>query len=381
MSWKSSGRLGPPEGGSALPFSNGRHLVRSLFARAELELALVPDEPITVVDAKGHPLGTIDHFRRTNIQPDEIPPILATCFILSEDRRFLSHNGVDVVAMSRAALTNLRRGAIKQGGSTITQQLVKNLFLSRVPRVRRKVPEILAALALERRVTKAVILASYLNTVYFGGRVYGVCEAAITHFRKPLSDLEPSETAVLAALVRSPNFYLTNEGRPFLQRRAQRLLNRLFAEGHIPTRHSPRLPVRQRRQRSVRRRRHLERCGLVNLARTTMATPAGSRRGTRPRIVQLSVHIGMAHRIQKIVSGAGIGAHQAAVIAMRIHDRSMVAAAGIPYDVGVVSRGRVQPGSTFKPFLLIAALEAGYRLSDRFTSEEIDLTFPDGTRP
>lgn len=149
----------------------------------------------------------------------DVPPNLVNAILAIEDRRFYSHFGVDVFGLLRAFVTNLRAGHVVQGGSTITQQLAKNLFLTPQRTTRRKVQEMLLALWLERTYSKDQILSAYLNRVYLGSGAYGVDAAADVYFGKPVSNLNLRECAIIAGLLRAPSRYApTNDPEQAMQR-------------------------------------------------------------------------------------------------------------------------------------------------------------------
>ncbi|MBW3661858.1 MAG: transglycosylase domain-containing protein [Actinobacteria bacterium] len=158
-----------------------------------------------VLAADGSRLGLfIGAEHRVRVELEAVPQILIDAVLVTEDRDFQSHNGVDHRAIARAFAANVRGGEIQQGGSTITQQLVKNLFLDARQTVARKVREAITAVELERRLSKEQILERYLNAVYLGNGVYGVGTATRFYFDKSLEELEPQEAALLAGLISSP---------------------------------------------------------------------------------------------------------------------------------------------------------------------------------
>ena len=138
---------------------------------------------------------------------DEIPRSLKQAIVAIEDNRFYSHKGFDPEGIARATVVNVEAGQIEEGASTITQQLVKNLFLTQEQSFTRKIEEILLAINLERNFTKDEILELYLNTIYFGSNFYGVYEAAEGYFGKEPEDLTLAESALLAGLPQAPSLY------------------------------------------------------------------------------------------------------------------------------------------------------------------------------
>src|SRR4029453_13319308 len=159
----------------------------------------------------------------------DLPPYLPEAVLATEDRRCSSHLGRDPLGLLRAAYINLRDWRLTQGGSTITQQLAKNVFLTPARTVRRKGQEMLLALWLERNFSKDQILTLYLNRVYFGAGTYGVDAAARKFFGKPASQVTPFEAAMLAGLLRAPSVFNPMNDREAADARAQLVLQNMVA--------------------------------------------------------------------------------------------------------------------------------------------------------
>ena len=145
--------------------------------------------------------------RKNYVRLDQVPLIFQQALISVEDNRFYQHSGIDVEAVFRAVLVNLQSGELKEGGSTISQQLVKNLFLSQDRTWLRKTLEIPLALLMEYQYSKQDILEMYINTIYFGSGAYGIGEASQTYFGKPPRTLSLSEAALIAGLPAAPSVY------------------------------------------------------------------------------------------------------------------------------------------------------------------------------
>lgn len=156
------------------------------------------NEEVAVLHAEQH---------RITVSLDQVPIHLQQAFIAIEDERFYRHRGFDIVASMRAAYANHAAGKVVQGGSTITQQLAQNAFLTPEATYRRKIQEIWLALELEQNYSKTEILEIYLNRIYFGNGAYGVEAAAQTYFNKTIAELNIAESAMLAGITRSPNYY------------------------------------------------------------------------------------------------------------------------------------------------------------------------------
>jgi len=186
----------------------------------------IPKRPptIQIVGMDGSVLATRGEMPGTNVSLKDLPPYLPNAFIAIEDRRFYSHYGVDPVGIARAAVTNLLHRGVSQGGSTLTQQLAKNLFLTQERTMTRKLQEVELALWLERRHSKAEILELYLNRVYFGSGAYGIEAAAQRYFGKPARSVTVAEAAMLAGLVKSPSRLAPNRNPEGAEARAKIVL-------------------------------------------------------------------------------------------------------------------------------------------------------------
>ena len=167
----------------------------------------LPRAPSLTIEARdGSFLGAVGDLYGEPVQLADLPPYLPNAFIAIEDRRFRSHWGVDLTGIARALYVNVMSGELRQGGSTITQQVAKNLFLTHERTLHRKIQETLLALWLEYRFSKEEILETYLNRVYFGAGAYGVDAAARRYFGKSADQVTVWEAAVLAGLVKAPSY-------------------------------------------------------------------------------------------------------------------------------------------------------------------------------
>jgi penicillin-binding protein 1A len=206
-----------------------------------------------IYSANGRLLTSLVKERRQYVPLDAIPALLPKAFIAAEDKGFYSHGGIDLRGITRAALTNLRTGRVKQGGSTITQQVAKTQ-LSSERSMERKLRELVLARRLEARFTKDQILEFYLNYTYMGSRAYGVSAAAHEYFDKELNELTIDEMALLAGLVQAPSRYSPRRSPERARRRRNYVLKRMRALGLIDRLEYTRAVVRP--IRLSRRRRH-----------------------------------------------------------------------------------------------------------------------------
>jgi penicillin-binding protein 1A len=186
----------------------------------------IPKRPptIEIVGADGSVLAQRGEMAGANVSLKELPPYLPNAFIAVEDRRFYSHHGIDPIGIARAAVANLLHRGVSQGGSTLTQQLAKNLFLTQERTMQRKLQEVELALWLERKHSKAELLELYLNRVYFGSGAYGVEAAAQRYFGKSARRVTLGEAAMLAGLVKSPSRLAPNRNPEGAEKRAQIVL-------------------------------------------------------------------------------------------------------------------------------------------------------------
>ena len=160
------------------------------------------------------------------IQPiDEIPDNLKKAVVVIEDKRFYWHSGIDIISIGRAFCKNIRAGEIVEGGSTITQQLAKNIFLSNERTFERKFKEVFYTIALENMYTKDQILEMYLNVIYYGENTYGVENASKRYFNKELKDLSLAECAMLAGIPQAPSLYNPEENYDMAKERQEIVLS------------------------------------------------------------------------------------------------------------------------------------------------------------
>ena len=184
-----------------------RDIIVAVPAAEELRGIGSMDQATTLFDRADKPAFTIFKEQRIDVPLARISPHLINAILALEDQRFYDHNGIDVVRVAGAALSNLQEGRLAQGGSTITQQLARQSFLTPEKTYRRKFTEMVVAARLEGQFTKDQILELYLNKVYFGDGLYGVEAASLGYFGKPASAVSVAEAALLAGLVKSPSSY------------------------------------------------------------------------------------------------------------------------------------------------------------------------------
>jgi penicillin-binding protein 1A len=192
-----------------------------------------PSQATRIYAENGELIASLFRENRQIVPLTDIPPVMRQAVVAIEDERFFSHRGVDPRGILRALWRNVREGEVVEGGSTITQQLARNLFLSQERTATRKIAEILLALEIERRLTKEEILERYLNQVYFGQGAYGVEMASRVYFGKPVKQITLPEAALVAGLIRAPSIYSPYRHMALAKTRQETVLSRMAALGYI----------------------------------------------------------------------------------------------------------------------------------------------------
>jgi penicillin-binding protein 1A len=349
------------------------HLISQLPDISNL-LAKGPAREITVLDDQGHVIERRNLDQGAMIEVAQLPAYVPNAFIAIEDRRFREHLGVDPIGMGRAAFDDMAVGHVVQGGSTLTQQLAKNLFLESKRTFDRKAQEALLALYLESRYSKDQILTLYLNHVYFGSGAYGI-EAASEHFfGKPASRLTLPEAARLAGSVKAPTRYNPLDADACAERAAV-VLRAMEDAGFISD--AQRADAQSTRPRVVR-----EESGAGYFTDWAIAQAHDSIGDSNEPIViettfdrdmqtkaESAVHFGLAQQ------GRALHASQAALIAMTPDGAIRALVGGKSYSESPFNRvlAERQPGSAFKPFVYLAAFEHGHKPSDTMIDGPIDI--------
>jgi len=333
---------------------------------------------ITFVAADGQPIATYGDSYAGPVSLDQMSPWLPKAVIDTEDRRFYHHFGVDLIGLARAAFTNLRAGRIVQGGSTITQQLAKNVFLSPERSYRRKIQEVMLALWLEHKFTKTQILTIYLNRVYLGAGTYGVEAASQRYFGKSARDLTPHEAAVIAGLLKAPSRYSPLADPDRARARAHDVLLNLVEAGDMTPQQAAaaeRQPLAVAQNTPGRGTRYFTDwladsvpgfAGFVDRD-LTVVTTLDSR-------LQHVAEEDVAHALER--EGPRVHASQAAFLVMSPDGAVRAMVGGRDYASGQfnhVTEAHRQPGSSFKAFVYLAAMEYGIRPDDRFSDGPITI--------
>jgi len=326
----------------------------------------IPKRPpsIKIVDLQGRLLATRGDMGGAAVPLKDLPRYVPQAFVAIEDRRFYSHYGVDPIGIARALVANILHRGVSQGGSTLTQQLAKNLFLTQERTLSRKVQEVALAAWLERKFSKTQILDLYLNRVYFGAGAYGIEAAAQRYFSKPATKLTVAEAATLAGLVRSPSRLAPTRNPDGAEKRAQVVLAAMMDMKFITD--------------------DMAKVALMQPAHAIKAPGAGSvgyvadwvmdvlddliGRVEQDIVVETSVDPTLqaaaeAALIDELVkNGAKAGVGQGAVVALSPDGAVRALVGGKNYAESQFNRAvaaKRQPGSAFKPFVYLTAIERG----------------------
>ncbi|MEM8575620.1 MAG: PBP1A family penicillin-binding protein [Pseudomonadota bacterium] len=333
-------------------------------------LATLDDRPpnVTVLAADGSVLAERG-LRRGHIRVDVLPDHLIKAVLATEDRRFYDHWGVDIGGLIRASYRNFRAGTVVQGGSTITQQLAKNLFLKPERTVTRKLEELVYTVWLEKRFSKNEILELYLNRVYLGGGTYGVEAAARRYFGRSARDVTLAQSAVLAGLLKAPSRYAPTRSIQAASARAQVVLDNMIDAGFITA-----AEAKKAGQQPLRVQAKGDATGYPYAVDWVAAMlPEYVGKHDDALVVQTTIDAKLQRlsqeRLRKLLDGKGrkLRAGEGAVVVLDPNSGAVRALVGgrsykhSPYDRAL--HARRQPGSAFKPFVYLAALEAGYRPS------------------
>jgi penicillin-binding protein 1A len=346
----------------------------------------VPDRPpnIQILAVDGRLIGNRGDTGGEAVALSDLPSYVPNAVIAIEDRRFRTHHGVDPIGLLRAVAKNVFAGGVVEGGSTLTQQLAKNMFLTPERSLKRKVQEVILALWLESNYTKDQILDMYLNRVYFGSGAYGIEAAANVYFNVDAHDLTLAQAATLAGVLPAPSRYAPNKNPAAAHQRAALVLAAMAEEGYIT-------PEQAKAARDAPPRAsnyELKRSGnyIADWVMDVLPYHIGSIE--QDVVVETTVDLDLQDAAEHAVSDTldkegdryGVGQGAMAVIDGTGAVRALVGGrsyAQSQYDRAVDARR--QPGSAFKPFVYLTAIEKlGYRPDTVMIDEPVTI---DGWSP
>ena len=373
--------------------------------------SIQPPVSTTLLDCKGRIIQELYTQKRTPVSLSEVPPEFIDAIVSTEDRRFRRHWGIDLIGIARAAFHNLLAGRIVEGGSTITQQLAWNLFLTHEKTLSRKIREAVLAMRIERRYSKDEILQMYVNQIYFGDGTYGIASAARDFFGKRPSELTLAECALLAGLPRNPRDYSPRRNPDLAEQRRQLIL-RAMLDAHTITeeqmQEAAETPIAVLPKGSGGRKapyfvemvrlyldeaygsRQVYEAGYVVNTTLDLDLQEVAERALENHLTELETET--RKRVTKAsydTSSAGDGKRaaatpylQGAVLAMEPTTGFVrVLIGGRDFDDSNFNRAIQayrQAGSAFKPFTYAAALDAGYTTSDLLLDAPLVMELPTG---
>jgi len=331
-----------------------------LFLTAPLSRALEPlDDPaLLLMTADGHPIARRGAVKEAPVDARKLNPLTPAAFVAIEDRRFYRHWGIDPRGIGRAMVANMRGGGVRQGGSTITQQLAKTNFLSADRTIKRKAQEVIIAFWLEAWLSKQEILSRYLSSVYFGDGVYGLRAAAHHYFRRDPENLNLAQSAMLAGLVQAPSRLAPTQHLKLAQARSELVLKAMADTGAISRGRAGRtVPTRAVSQSGKVPTGTYFADWVAPYAQKAFDSDFGEVK------VRTTLDANLQRLAVRAVNRAAIGGAQAALVAMRPDGRVVAMVGGKSYKESPfnrVTQARRQPGSAFKLFVYLAALRSGW---------------------
>lgn len=343
--------------------------------------------PLQIYSADGKLMGEYGAKRRAPVQIDQVPKQLIQAILATEDARFYSHSGIDLIGLVRASIAVITTGRKVQGASTITMQVARNFFLTRKKTYSRKIKEILLAIKIDHELTKEKILELYVNKVYFGNRAYGIAAAADVYYGKPLNQLTLPEMAMIAGLPQSPsrNNPLNNPANAL--KRRNHVLKRMLEVGYIND-----ATYQKAIQAPSTAKYHEEHLSVhaayvAEMVRQAMVMMYGARAYDSGLKVTTTISSTLQNdAVNALQSGllayskrhgwqGAVPKVQGAIVALNPNNGAILALQG-GFDFKNSAFNRVlqaerQPGSSFKPFLYSAAFAKGFTLASTINDAPI----------
>lgn len=348
-------------------------LTASLNTKPDLVHDITPPASSHIYDVNGNEIANIHATEnRMPVKLAQVPNNLRNAFVAVEDNRFYEHSGVDPRGIARAMWANIQGNEVSEGGSTITQQLAKNAYLTQDRTYKRKIQEMFLALQLERQYTKDEILELYLNQIYFGQGAYGVQAAAQTYFGKNVEDLDLNECAMLAGIPKSPNYYSPFNNMQAAQERKEIVLDQMQKYGYLSSADAAKTKKQELNLVKPKTQAETQQAAyFIDYVTQRMIEEFGAdavyKNGLK---IYTTLDMDMQKAAEEALKllpdyeadGNGIMQPQGAIVAIDPHNghvKAMVGGRGTD-QFNRATMAERQPGSAFKPFVFVAALESNY---------------------
>ena len=331
---------------------------------------------IEIQYSNGNKITTFGDFYTDQVIYKQIPRHLIEAVVATEDRRFFTHSGVDILGILRASYVNSRAGRIVQGGSTITQQLAKLLFLTHERTYKRKIQEILLAYKLENTFSKEQIITLYLNHAYFGAGNYGIAPAAKYYFNKPVAKINLNESAILAGLLKAPSKLSPMNNKALAENRANQVLSNMIDAGYIEGKNAKNL------EGAINYK--MDKMQRLYFSDYVLDIYDGFVDHEIKRNKNIIIKTSLDEKIQNIaedevdnfVTKNKLGKTELAVIIMSKDGAILGMIGGKNYQQSPFNRAvksKRQAGSAFKTFVYLAAFEQGFKPGDIFEDKKTNI--------
>lgn len=360
-------------------FSWGLPDISNLNTSTKAPSILIKTESGDIIGSFGDVYGDYLHF-------EEFPRSLVDAVVATEDRNYYQHFGIDPLGLARATFVNVKAGHVVQGGSTITQQVAKNVFLTSERSFTRKIKEMLLALKLERKFSKKEIMSIYLNRVYLGAGSYGVDAASKRYFDKSAREMSLSESAIMAGLLKAPSRFAPTSNPALARERAQVVLSNMEDAGYLTAQQAKRAKDELARTMSGRKRNAQSMQYFSDWVLDQLQDYVGTI--TEDVVVITTINPEMQALAEKAVAevmdkeGASHNAGQAALLSMEPDGAIRAMIGGRSYAESQYNRATQslrQPGSSFKLFVYLAGLEGGLTPDSIVEDQPVGIKIVGGT--
>ena len=324
------------------------------------------DFAVTFLDRNGAEIGQRGLIQRDSVPVDEMPDMVVKAVLATEDRRFFAHWGIDFLGLARAMTENVRANSVVQGGSTLTQQLAKNLFLTNERTIERKVKEAFLAVWLEMNLTKTEILQLYLDRAYMGGGTFGITAATDFYFGKGIKDVTLAEAAMLAGLFKAPARYAPHIDLPAARARANQVLTNMVEAGFLTEGQvlaARRQPAEVVDRDGAKNPDYFLDWAFEEVKRIAQRMPGHSlvARTTLDPALQAAAEEALEFHLRQ--HGKDYGVKQGAIVVLDTDGSVRAVVGGRDYGLSQFNRAtsaQRQTGSSFKPYIYATAMEKGF---------------------